>query len=199
MDKNTITGFILIAIVLIGFSWWQQPSAEQIEAQRKQDSIAVVAREKAEKERKAAEAAKKNEEAKAREDSTAAFFQAMNGTAQDVVLKNEKVVLTLSTKGGTVKKAVLKDFKNREGKNEVTLFDEKDQQLKFMLAGKETNIISSELYFTPTNLTDSTVTMTADRPAGDGLAVGARLYAAHEDAGRGHGGHVCAQLLADGH
>ena len=166
MDKNTITGFILIAIVLIGFSWWQQPSAEQIEAQRKQDSIAVVAREKAEKERKAAEAAKKNEEAKAREDSTAAFFQAMNGTAQDVVLKNEKVVLTLSTKGGTVKKAVLKDFKNREGKNEVTLFDEKDQQLKFMLAGKETNIISSELYFTPTNLTDSTVTMTAD--AGNG-------------------------------
>ena len=166
MDKNTITGFILIAIVLIGFSWWQQPSAEQIEAQRKQDSIAVVAREKAEKERKAAEAAKKNEEAKAREDSTAAFFQALNGTAQDVVLKNEKVVLTLSTKGGTVKKAVLKDFKNREGKNEVTLFDEKDQQLKFMLAGKETNIISSELYFTPTNLTDSTVTMTAD--AGNG-------------------------------
>ncbi|MBR6964039.1 MAG: membrane protein insertase YidC [Prevotella sp.] len=166
MDKNTITGFILIAIVLIGFSWWQQPSAEQIEAQRKQDSIAVVAREKAEKERKAAEAAKKNEEAKAREDSTAAFFHAMNGTAQDVVLKNEKVVLTLSTKGGTVKKAVLKDFKNREGKNEVTLFDEKDQQLKFMLAGKETNIISSELYFTPTNLTDSTVTMTAD--AGNG-------------------------------
>ena len=166
MDKNTITGFILIAIVLIGFSWWQQPSAEQIEAQRKQDSIAVVAREKAEKERKAAEAAKKNEEAKAREDSTAAFFQALNGTAQDVVLKNEKVVLTLSTKGGTVKKAVLKDFKNHEGKNEVTLFDEKDQQLKFMLAGKETNIISSELYFTPTNLTDSTVTMTAD--AGNG-------------------------------
>jgi YidC/Oxa1 family membrane protein insertase len=166
MDKNTITGFILIAIVLIGFSWWQQPSAEQIEAQRKQDSIAVVAREKAEKERKAAEAAKKNKEAKAREDSTAAFFQALNGTAQDVVLKNEKVVLTLSTKGGTVKKAVLKDFKNREGKNEVTLFDEKDQQLKFMLAGKETNIISSELYFTPTNLTDSTVTMTAD--AGNG-------------------------------
>ena len=171
MDKNTITGFILIAIVLIGFSWWQQPSAEQIEAQRKQDSIAVVAREKAEKERKAAEAAKKNEEAKAREDSTAAFFQALNGTAQDVVLKNEKVVLTLSTKGGTVKKAVLKDFKNREGKNEVTLFDEKDQQLKFMLAGKETNIISSELYFTPTNLTDSTVTMTADAVNGRQLVM----------------------------
>ena len=29
MDKNTVTGFILIALVLIGFSWYSQPSAEQ--------------------------------------------------------------------------------------------------------------------------------------------------------------------------
>ena len=30
MDKNTITGFILIAAVLIGFSWWNKPSEEQM-------------------------------------------------------------------------------------------------------------------------------------------------------------------------
>ena len=36
MDKNTIIGFVLIAVVLIGFSWYSQPSAEQIEAQRKE-------------------------------------------------------------------------------------------------------------------------------------------------------------------
>ena len=42
MDKNTIIGFVLIAVVLIGFSWYNQPSAEQIEAQRKEDSIAAV-------------------------------------------------------------------------------------------------------------------------------------------------------------
>ena len=38
MDKNTIIGFVLIAVVLIGFSWYSQPSAEQLEAQRKEDS-----------------------------------------------------------------------------------------------------------------------------------------------------------------
>ena len=43
MDKNTIIGFILIGIVLFGFSWWNRPSPEQIEAQRRyQDSIAQI-------------------------------------------------------------------------------------------------------------------------------------------------------------
>ena len=43
MDKNTIVGFVLIALVLFGFAWWQQPSAEELEKQRielRKDSIA---------------------------------------------------------------------------------------------------------------------------------------------------------------
>ena len=43
MNKDTLIGFVLIGIVLIGFSWWNQPSEEQIaEYQRQQDSIAAV-------------------------------------------------------------------------------------------------------------------------------------------------------------
>ena len=30
MDKNTIIGFVLIAALLIGFSWYTQPSEEDI-------------------------------------------------------------------------------------------------------------------------------------------------------------------------
>ena len=59
MDKNTILGFVLIALVLIGFSWYNQPSAEQIEAQRTEDSIAQVIKANAEKKQKADEAARK--------------------------------------------------------------------------------------------------------------------------------------------
>ena len=33
MDKNTITGFVLIAAVLFGFSWFSRPSEEEIRAQ----------------------------------------------------------------------------------------------------------------------------------------------------------------------
>ena len=43
MDKNTIIGFLLIGIVLIVFTWLNQPTPEQIEAQRRmQDSIARI-------------------------------------------------------------------------------------------------------------------------------------------------------------
>ena len=43
MDKNTLTGFILIAAVLIGFSYFSRPSEAELEDQRRQDSIATVA------------------------------------------------------------------------------------------------------------------------------------------------------------
>lgn len=168
MNKDTIIGFALIALVLIGFSWYNQPSAEEIEAARKQDSIAAVIRDNAAKQQKADEEARKAKaEAAAKGDSTALFFSALNGTNQTVVLKNEKVELTLNTKGGTISKAVIKNFLNVDNsKNEVTLFNEKTQQMNFMLAGKSENIITKDLFFTPTNITDSTVTMTAK--AGNG-------------------------------
>ena len=42
MDKNTITGLVLIGILLVGFSFLSRPSEEQIAAQKRYyDSIAV--------------------------------------------------------------------------------------------------------------------------------------------------------------
>ena len=162
MDKNTIIGFVLIALVLIGFSWYNQPSAEQIEAQRKEDSIAAVIKENAAKKQKTEEAARKAQaEAAAKGDSTALFFQALNGTGQPIVLKNDKVELTFNTKGGTISKAIIKGFEDKDNKMDVTLFDEKTQKMNFMLAGKSENIITQDMFFTPSNVSDSTVTMTA--------------------------------------
>lgn len=176
MDKNTIIGFVLIAVVLIGFSWYSRPSEEELAQQRMQDSIAAVNKQKAENQLKAEQqAAKQNEASQAAQDTTVAFYKALNGKAQDIVLKNSKVELTLSTKGGTVEKAVIKGFKDNKGNDDLTLFDAQDQSLKFMLAGKETNIITSDLYFTPSNITDSTVTMTADAGNGKSLVMNYRL------------------------
>ena len=170
MNKDTIIGFVLIALVLIGFSWYNQPSAEEIEAARKQDSIATAIKDNAAKKQQAEEAAQKAQaETDAKGDSTALFYSALNGTAQPVVLKNDKVELTFSTKGGTISKAVIKGFEDRDNKMDVTLFDEKTQKMNFMLAGKSENIITQDLYFTPSNVTDSTVTMTAQ--AGNGGSI----------------------------
>ena len=161
MNKDTIIGFVLIAVVLIGFSWYNQPSAEEIEAARKQDSIAAAIKDNAAKQQKLNEAAKKAQAEAAKADSAALFFTALSGNSQPVVLKNDKVELTFNTKGGTISKAIIKGFEDRDNKMDVTLFDEKTQQMNFMLAGKNENIITKDLFFTPSNVTDSTLTLTA--------------------------------------
>ena len=172
MNKDTIIGFVLIAVVLIGFSWYNQPSAEEIEAARKQDSIETVMKEKAVKEQQVAAQAKQAAvDSMALNDTTALFHQAMSGTSQKVVLKNDKLELTLDTKGGVVRKAVIKNFKSIDGKQDVTLYDEQDQNMNFMLAGKQDNIVSDDLYFTPTEQTDSTVTMTALAAGGGSISL----------------------------
>ena len=91
------------------------------------------------------------------------------------MLKNQKLELTLDTKGGVVRKAVIKDFKSIDGTNDVTLFDAQDQNMNFMLAGKQDNIITQDLYFTPSEQTDSTVTMTAQAGNGGQIALKYRL------------------------
>ena len=162
MNKDTIIGFVLIAMVLIGFSWYNQPSAEEIEAARKQDSIAAAIKDNAAKQQKLNEAARKAQaDAAAKADSSALFFAALSGNSQPVVLKNDKVELTFNTKGGTISKAIIKGFEDRDNKMDVTLFDEKTQQMNFMLAGKNENIITKDLFFTPSNVSDSTLTLTA--------------------------------------
>lgn len=191
MDRNSIIGFILIAVVLIGFSWYSRPSEEEQRAAFVRDSIAQANRAQAEKAAKAAEF-KRQQAAKAKiaEDTTALFHKALTGKAQNVVLQNSKVALTLSTKGATVTKAYLKNEKggrrfvghniaDKSGKsddnNGLTLFQGKDQSLNFTLVAKEMNINTADLYFTPSAVTDSTVILTAEAGQGKKLVLSYRL------------------------
>ena len=176
MDKNNIIGITLIAAVIIGYGIWSRPSAEQVAAQKQKDSIENVARMKAENAAKLA-AQQKTAQAKAaaEADTTALFYAALQGKAQDVTLKNKDLSLTLNTKGGVVTKAVIKNFEDRNDNKDVTLFDGKTQSLNFALAAKSVNINTADLYFTPSERTDSTVTMTAEAGKGKALIIRYRL------------------------
>ena len=176
MNKDTITGFVLIALVLVVFTWFNQPSAEQQEAQRKQDSISAVQKEIAQKAQQLAEEQKaKPVVDSAAVDTTALFYQSLKGTSEQVVLKNDKLELTLDTKGGTLTKAVIKNFKSIDSTDHVTLFDQDDHQMNFLLAGKQENIVTQDLYFTPSEQTDTTVTMTAAAHNGGSVVLKYRL------------------------
>lgn len=176
MDKNTITGLVLMGLLLIGFSWWSQPSSEQKAEMMRQDSIAAVMKQKAETNKKNAELKHLAElKAKQEADTTALFHEALQGEAQDIVLQNEKLQLTLNTKGGTVAKAVIKGFKDREGNKDVTLLDEKVHQLNFTLSTKDANIATQDLFFQPSAQTDSTVTLTANAGQGKSMVLTYKL------------------------
>lgn len=176
MDKNTITGLVLMGLLLIGFSWWSQPSSEQKAEMMRQDSIAAVMKQKAETSKKNAEAKHLAEQkAKQEADTTALFHEALQGEAQNIVLKNEKLNLTLSTKGGTVTKAVIKGFKDKEGNKDVTLLDENVHRLNFTLSTKDANIATQDLFFQPSAQTDSTITLTANAGQGKSMVLTYKL------------------------
>lgn len=175
MDKNTLLGFLLIALVIFGYTWWAQPSAEQLAEQARLDSTQTERNQ--EQQAVKAKKAQQDEQAiaTAEEDTTALFSSALKGEAERVVLSNDKVELTLNSKGGTVERAVVKGFKNIEGNNGVVLFDAKTTSMSFILSAKESNISTDNLFFTPSNVSDSTVTFSAKDASGKTLSLEYRL------------------------
>jgi len=180
MDKNNIIGFLLIAAVLIGFSWYNQPSAEEQRAAFVKDSIEQANKSQSEK---AAQMEKNKrqqaEKQKVLSDTTSLFHKALTGNVERIVLKNKKVELTFSSKGAYVEQAIIKGYvghniKVKNGsadKKNLTLFSGADQSISYLLNAKETNINTAELYFVPSEVSDSTVTFIADAGEGKSLTL----------------------------
>lgn len=160
MDKNTITGFVLIGVVLFAFSWFNRPTPEQIEAQRHyQDSLAQI--ELAQQ----MELAQKEQQAAMLQDSInnlpdsvrmqnmrqrfGDFAQAMTGEERQTTIENEVLELRVSNKGGRIVYARLKEYDDYQGQP-LVLFDEQNSELNFSLVTADNRVVNtSELYFTP--------------------------------------------------
>ncbi len=122
MNKNTITGIVLIAAILFGFSWYTSKQAkEQMALQAKQDSINRVEQLK----QLAADSAWAAEHPVTVTDSTGAVAgqpgtvykdslleAASHGEQELVVLSNDKLELVLTTQGGQPYSARIKDYRN---------------------------------------------------------------------------------------
>ena len=120
MDKNTIIGFVLIFLILLGFGWLNRPSQEELErAQHQRDSIAAVQ-----------EAARLAELRLEREREIADSLAIVQGTADSTKVKaiygefasaavgedntfdieNGNISLTFSSRGGRVVVAKVNDY-----------------------------------------------------------------------------------------
>ncbi|MBC8594211.1 membrane protein insertase YidC [Oscillospiraceae bacterium N12] len=160
MDKNTITGLVLIALLLVGFSFLSRPSEEQLAAQKRYyDSIAVVQKQEAALKAKA-EAALANEKEEVKKDSTSLFFNGIEGKETFTTIQNNLVEITLDNKGGRVYSALLKDYKAQDKTSPVVLFNGDDAEMSFNFYNKKEGAIQTkDYYFDVVNKTDSSVTM----------------------------------------
>lgn len=93
------------------------------------------------------------------------FAPFLAGKEETLVLENDALKLTLSSKGGTVTSAELKKYdteydpdETKQVKKKVVMFDSKSNQMSFVLPLPQ-EISTSDLYFTPRQLNDSTVLM----------------------------------------
>lgn len=154
MDRNSVIGIVLMVLLLMGFSYYNSNIQEQ--SQQNTEQIVNI------------EQSAKSEQAVVQKvvkiDSTALFFAALSGENKSVVLENEKICVTINSKGGTIADVRLKEFKNyqdfKDGKEApLNLYREDDASLAFLFEMKEQNLNTSDYYFTPVNVTDSTVTM----------------------------------------
>jgi YidC/Oxa1 family membrane protein insertase len=158
MDKNTIIGLILIFLLIIGFSYLNRPSPEQLEAQKRyQDSISWV-RQQEEAARMLAEEQKQSEaqneallpdstvQAK-RLDIYGSFGVSVQGTEEFVTMENKWMEIKLSTKGGRIYSVHLKDFTDFR-KEPLFLFDEDESTFGITFITANNRVLNtSDFYF----------------------------------------------------
>ncbi|MDE7452369.1 MAG: YidC/Oxa1 family insertase periplasmic-domain containing protein, partial [Paramuribaculum sp.] len=86
------------------------------------------------------------------------FARYLTGTDQTVELKNDDLTLQISSHGGMISSAILNHY-NRYDSTAVDLMVKNVDSYSFTLQTPTQRFLTSEFYFTPTEITDSTVTM----------------------------------------
>lgn len=172
MDKNTTIGLLLITAIIIAFTIYNRPSAEQLEIQQRyRDSVAMVSAERARAEnQQLADQVGNLGQSGAGEQVVADFFsvgapttvadstavsdtiseKAVPATEEIVVLENEKVRINLSTHGGGIRSVQLKEFLHHTG-SDLMLFEDTDEsRFNLDLFNRNSVRLSTEhQYFTP--------------------------------------------------
>ncbi|MDR0864561.1 MAG: membrane protein insertase YidC [Candidatus Symbiothrix sp.] len=160
MDKNTIIGFILIVAVLIGFSYLNRPSPEQLAAQQRyRDSIALVQQQELIEVAAAAAAEKSpanvldNPEVTDSvrlaqlSDKYGSFGVSAQGTEDLVTIGNDLMEIKLSAKGGRICSVQLKKFTNHD-REPLFLFDKDESAFGITFITANNRVLNTnDFYF----------------------------------------------------
>ena len=163
MDKNTITGFVLIGLILFGFTWYQSRQYDkQMAYQAQLDSIAAVERAAG----MAAESIADSLQASAAEEGVAAPVQgkaaiykdsllnlASGGEERIVTISNDKIEVAFTTKGAQPYSAKVKEYRNYDS-TDLYIFRPGASEMGIGIYAGET-INTKDFYFDVIEATDS--------------------------------------------
>ena len=136
MDRNTLIGALLIGLVLIGFTWLQQPTPEQIAERQRSEQAAA---------KKPAQPAAHQQQALATTsaDSTSVRPPYLTPQPEQLVeLRNALLSVKLSTKGAAPVEATLAKYKD-QAKKPVQLFRKGDARLNLPLRTLSNTIVNT--------------------------------------------------------
>jgi YidC/Oxa1 family membrane protein insertase len=168
MDKNTWIGFALIAAIIVGFSFLNRPSQEELaERKRVQDSIALVQAAEWEAKQQSAQIAEQLQAAQNANTPTpellaeqianlyGPFAPATQGQEGLITLENSKIKIAIDRRGGRIAKAELKEYKAYgDSVNPLCLFQNDESSLNFTLLTNTTRILATrDLYFSEVSKT----------------------------------------------
>jgi YidC/Oxa1 family membrane protein insertase len=179
-DKNTIIGMLLMLGLVIGFSWYNSPSPEEVAQQRMADSLAVV---EAQRTAFVADSLKQAQALQAAMPDTVVrdsaymanqllmaqgqygiLAPATQGNPETVTVENNKWKLEFNTKGGMLQQVVLTDGYKRYWNHEpISMWEDSlsKMHLQLDLNGKGT-FGSDAFYFVPSSTSVDARTQAAD-------------------------------------
>ena len=150
MDRNQVIGFVLIAVLLIGYMVIEQKNQPLV---KPVDTDAPVeSQHPADTNNLPVETPQQTAIAPADTTQTdysaqyGVFAAGAKGEAKDIVIENEQAKFTFSTQGGLLKQVELKEYTTWQGQP-LILLDEKSSRQNLMLPTVKGNINLSELYF----------------------------------------------------
>lgn len=158
MDKNTITGLVIIFLILIGFSYFTRPSEEEIRERQRQDSIARVEQQKMEL---AARQQKEDiqmsqNQTRATTTSKESVFIQDSLSDQTFILENNKIKLHISTRGGRISFVDLKEYRTHDSLP-LILWRSSESALGMNFYAMNQEINTEKFIFTPST-TETTLT-----------------------------------------
>ncbi len=148
MDRNTLTGLVLIGLILTVFSIFNQPSDEDIKKKAKIEQVNTKEKEASKKETAKAKVANKNTLVKKQVNEN--LDKSVEG--EIITLENDKLIIDFNTKGGIIAAVYLKNYKSyfdfaKKNDKPLCLFKNGDAVNQLILTSKKGKIYSSKYLF----------------------------------------------------